>query len=102
MVRLDHRVRHFENIYAKTSLPHVIKKSIVAIVRFSKELLFTRILNRESLRLSEQEHQARVVRQNFRYGQSYRAGIHEQMQTMKTRLSMLEETHDQYRKYRSI
>lgn len=102
MVRLDHRVRHFENIYAKTSLPHVIKKSIVAIVRFSKELLFTRILNRESLRLSEQEHQARVVRQNFRYGQSYRAGIHEQMQTMKTRLSMLEETHDQYRKYKSF
>lgn len=102
MVRLDHRVRHFENIYAKTSLPNVIKKSIVALVRFSKELLFTRILNRESLRLSEQESQTRLVRQNFRYGQSYRTGIHEQMQTMKTRLSLLEETHDQCRKYKSF
>ena len=102
MVRLDHRVRHFENIYAKTSLPNVIKKSIVAIVRFSKELLFTRILNRESLRLSEQESQARGVRQNFRYGQSYRAGIHEQMQTMKTRLKIMEETHDHSRKYKSF
>lgn len=102
MVRLDHRVRHFENIYAKTSLPNVIKKSIVAIVRFSKELLFTRILNRESLRLSEQESQARLVRQNFRYGHSYRTGIHEQMQTMKTRLFLLEETHDQCRKYKSF
>jgi len=102
MVRLDHRVRHFENIYAKTSLPNVIKKAIVDIVRFSKELLFTRILNRESLRLSEQESQTRVVRQNFRYGHSYRAGIHEQMQTMKTRLSLLEETQASYRKYKSF
>lgn len=102
MVRLDHRVRYFENIYAKTSLPNVIKKAIVEIVRFSKALLFTRILNRESLRLSEHESQARVVRQNFRYGQSYRAGIHEQMQTMKTRLSMLEETQASYRKYKSF
>ncbi len=102
MVRLDHRVRHFENIYAKTSLPNIIKKAIVDIVRFSKELLFTRILNCESLHLSEQESQARGIRQNFRYGQSYRAGIHEQMQTMKTRLSLLEETHDQCRKYKSF
>jgi len=102
MVRLDHRVRHFENIYAKTSLPNVIKKSIVEIVRFSKELLFTRTLNRESLRLSEQESQARIVRQNFRYGRSYRTGIHEQIQTMKTRLKIMEETHGQCRKYKSF
>lgn len=102
MTRLDKRVRHFENIYAKTSLPNVIKKSIVEIVRFSKELLFNRILNRESLRLSEQESQARIVRQNFRYGRSYRTGIHEQIQTMETRLSMLEETQASYRKYKSF
>ncbi len=102
MTRLDKRVRHFENIYAKTSLPNIIKKSIVEIVRFSKELLFTRILNRESLRLSEQESQARIVRQNFRYGRSFRTGIHEQIQTMKTRLSMLEESHEHYRKYKSF
>ncbi|MFN7114666.1 MAG: MobQ family relaxase [Alphaproteobacteria bacterium] len=102
MTRLDKRVRQFENIYAKTSLPNVIKKSIVEIVRFSKELLFNRILNRESLRLSEQESQARIVRQNFRYGRSYRTGIHEQIQTMKTRLSMLEETQTSYRKYKSF
>lgn len=102
MARLDKRVRQFENIYAKTSLPNIIKKSIVEIVRFSKELLFTRILNRESLRLSEQESQARIVRQNFRYGRSYRTGIHEQIQTMKTRLSMLEESHEHYRKYKSF
>lgn len=102
MARLDKRVRQFENIYAKTSLPNIIKKSIVEIVRFSKELLFTRILNRESLRLSEQESQARIVRQNFRYGRSYRTGIHEQIQTMKTRLSMLEESHENYRKYKSF
>ncbi len=102
MTRLDKRVRQFENIYAKTSLPNVIKKSIVEIVRFSKELLFTRILNRESLCLSEQESQARIVRQNFRYGRSFRTGIHEQIQTMKTRLSMLEENHEHYRKYKSF
>jgi len=102
MTRLDKRVRQFENIYAKTSLPNVIKKSIVEIVRFSKDLLFTRILNREALRLSEQESQARIVRQSFRYGRSYRTGIHEQIQTMKTRLSMLEESHEHYRKYKSF
>lgn len=102
MVRLDHRVRQFENIYAKTSLPAVIKKSIVEIVRFSKELLFTRILSREALRLTEQELQARNVRQNFRYGQSYRTGIHQQIQTMKTRLKIMEETHEQCRKYKSF
>lgn len=102
MTRLDKRVRQFENIYAKTSLPNVIKKSIVEIVRFSKDLLFNRILNRETLRLSEQESQERIVRQNFRYGRSYRTGIHEQIQTMKTRLSMLEETQTSYRKYKSF
>ncbi|WP_435641774.1 MobQ family relaxase [Micavibrio aeruginosavorus] len=102
MVRLDHRVRQFENIYAKTSLPAVIKKSIVEIVRFSKELLFTRILNREALRLTEQEYQTRNVRQNFRYGRSYRTGIHEQIQTMKNRLKIMEETHEQCRKYKSF
>jgi hypothetical protein len=102
MTRLDKKVRHFENIYAKTSLPNAIKKSIVEIVQFSKELLFTRILNRESLRLSEQESQARITRQNFRYGRSYREGIHEQIREMKTRLSILEESHDHYRKYKSF
>lgn len=102
MTRLDKRVRHFENIYAKTSLPNVIKKSIVEIVRFSKDLLFNRILNREALRLSEQESQARIVRQNFRYGRSFRTGIHEQIREMKTRLSMLEESHEHYRKYKSF
>ena len=102
MVRLDHRVRQFENIYAKTSLPSIIKKSIVEIVRFSKELLFTRILNREALRLSEQEYQTRNVRQNFRYGRSYRTGIHEQIQTMKNRLKIMEETHEHCRKYKSF
>lgn len=102
MTRLDKRVRQFENIYAKTSLPSIIKKSIVNIVRFSKDLLFNRILNREALRLSEQESQARIVRQNFRYGRSYRTGIHEQIREMKTRLSMLEESHENYRKYKSF
>lgn len=102
IVRLDHRVRHFENIYAKTSLPHVIKKAIVGIVRFSKELLFSRVLNRDALKLSEQESQARSVRQNFRYGRSYRAGIHEQINTMKTRLKIMEQTHDSHQKYKSF
>ncbi|MCL4677142.1 MAG: MobA/MobL family protein [Alphaproteobacteria bacterium] len=102
MVRLDHRVRQFENLYAKTSLPAVIKKSIFEIVRFSKELLFSRILNRESLRFTDRESQARNVRQNFRYGRSYRTGIHEQIQTMKTRLKIMEETHEQCRKYKSF
>ncbi len=102
MTRLDKRVRQFENIYTKTSLPSIIKKSIVEIVRFSKELLFTRVLNREALRLSEQESQARIVRQNFRYGRSYRTGIHEQIREMKTRLSMLEESQTSYRKYKSF
>jgi hypothetical protein len=102
MTRLDKKVRHFENIYAKTSLPNVIKKSIVEIVKFSKDLLFIRILNRESLRLSEQESQVRIVRQNFRYGRSYREGIHEQIREMKTRLSMLEESQNHYQKYTSF
>ncbi len=102
MVRLDHRVRHFENIYAKTSLPHVIKKSIVALVRFSKELLFTRILHRQALNLSSQEHQTRMIRQNFRYGQSYRVGIHEQIQAMRTRLHVLEDMQPSYTKYKAF
>lgn len=102
MTRLDKKVRHFENIYAKTSLPNFIKKAIVAVVKFSKEILLPRILNRESLHLSEQEQQARLVRQNFRYGRSYRTGIHEQIREMKTRLSILEESHQHYRKYKSF
>lgn len=102
MTRLDKRVRHFENIYAKTSLPNVIKKAIVAVVKFSKEILLPRILNRESLRLSEQEQQTRLVRQNFRYGRSYRTGIHEQIREMKTRLSILEESQKHYKKYKSF
>src|SRR5690606_19595592 len=34
MVRLDHRVHHFEEIYAKTSLPSAIKKAIVEVIKF--------------------------------------------------------------------
>ncbi len=102
IVRLDHRVHHFEEIYAKTSLPNAIKKAIVNVVKFSKELLFVRILNREALKLSEQEYQTRMIRQNFRYHRSYRVGVHEQINTMKTRLNRLEEMTTSYKRYKGF
>lgn len=100
MAKLDRKVQHFENIYAKTSLPNSIKKSIVEIIRFSKELLSKRTVNREALRLSAIEAQTRIIRQNFRYRRSYREGIHGQINTMKLRLHILEETHNHYQKYK--
>lgn len=102
MTRLDNRVHHFETLYSKTSLSSAIKKSIVEIVRFSKELLFTRILNRQALNLSNQENQTRMIRQNFRYGRSFRVGIHEQIQTMRTRLHVLEDMQSSYTKYKAF
>ncbi len=102
MTRLDKRVHHFETLYSKTSLSSVIKKSIVEIVRFAKELLFTRILHRQALNLSGQEYQTRMVRQNFRYGRSYRVGIHDQIQTMRTRLHILEDMQASYTKYKAF
>ena len=102
MVRLDHRVHHFEEIYARTSLPSAIRKAIVNVVQVSKELLFTRILNREALKLSEQEYQTRMIRQNFRYHRSYRVGVHEKINTMKTRLNKLEEMTASYKRYKGF
>lgn len=102
MTRLDKRVHHFETLYSKTSLSSAIKKSIVEIVRFSKELLFTRILHRQALNLSNHEYQSRMMRQNFRYGRSYRTGIHEQIQTMRTRLHVLEDMKTSYNKYKAF
>lgn len=102
MTRLDKRVHHFEALYSKTSLSSAIKKSIVEIVRFSKELLFARILHRQALNLSNQEYQSRMMRQNFRYGRSYRTGIHEQIQTMRTRLHVLEDMQTSYKKYKAF
>ena len=102
MTRLDKRVHHFETLYSKTSLSSAIKKSIVEIVRFSKDLLFTRILHRQALNLSNQEHQTRMIRQNFRYGRSFRVGIHEQIQTMRTRLHVLEDMQASYTKYKAF
>lgn len=102
MTRLDKRVHHFETLYSKTSLSSAIKKSIVEIVRFSKELLFARILHRQTLNLSSHEYQSRMIRQNFRYGRSYRTGIHEQIQTMRTRLHVLVDMQTSYNKYKSF
>lgn len=102
MTQLDKRVHHFETLYSKTSLSSAIKKSIVEIVRFSKELLFTRILNRQALNLSNQEYQTRMIRQNFRYGRSFRVGIHEQIKTMRTRLHVLEDMQASYTKYKAF
>lgn len=102
MVKLDHRVHLFEEIYAKTSLPRAIKKAIVDVIKFSKELLFTRVLNRAAVKLSEREQQTRMIRQNFRYQRSYRVGIHEQINTMKTRLNMLEDMTASYKRYKKF
>lgn len=102
MSKLDKRVHHFENLYAKTSLPSAIKKAITDIIKFSKELLLPSILNRTALKLSSQESQSRMIRQNFRYKRSYRVGIHAQIQTMRTRLHILEDMQASYTKYKAF
>ncbi len=102
MTLLDKRVHHFENLYSKTRLSSAIKNSIVQIARFSKELLFARILNRQALNLTSQEYQTRMLRQNFRYRKSYRVGIHEQIKTMRTRLHILEDMHSSHTKYKAF
>lgn len=100
MHKLDRKVRQFETLYEKTSLSSGIKKAIVEVAKFAKELVVTRLLNRERIQRTEQDYKTRILRQSTHYGRKYRTGIHEQIQTMKTRLHVLEEMQTSYNKYK--
>jgi hypothetical protein len=102
MTTLDRKVRRFETLQAKISLPAIVKNAIAAVVTFAKEMILPRSKNREALTLSEQEQQARLERQTSRYGRPYKTGIQQQLREMKTRLALLEETHERHNKYKSL
>jgi len=102
MDRLDNRVKNFETLYSRTSLPHALKRSIIEVIRFSKTLLMSRIQARETVQTFKEERKARFERQYFRYGQPYRVGIHQQIREMKFQLQRLEQTADDYKRYKGF
>lgn len=97
--KLDTRLRHIEKFERTTRLPAAIKHSIINAVKFSKALLAGRIERRRQLRLTEKEIEKRKTRHKQRYGRTYRTGIHEKIRAMRSRLDMMKETQDGYRKY---
>lgn len=102
MDRLDTRVRHFGTLLNRTSLPHALIKSIKSIIQFSKDLLISRIQSRETYQTLKEERQARSERQSLRYGRTYRLGIHERMQEMKSQIQRLEDTTQSYKQYKGF
>ncbi len=102
MDRLDNRVKHFETLYSRTSLPNALKRSIIEVIRFSKILLASRLQAREIIQSFKEERKARFERQYFRYGQPYRVGIHQQIREMKFQLQRLEQTADDYKRYKGF
>lgn len=100
--RLDNRVKHFETLYSRTSLPSALKRSIIEVIRFSKTLLVSRLQAREIIQSFKDERKARFERQYFRYGQPYRVGIHQQIREMKFQLQRLEQTADDYKRYKGF
>ena len=99
---LDGRVKQLETVYSKTSLPHILKKSIAELVQLSRELFISRERNRGAAQLTADEKQARRERQLTRYGRAYRTGLHEQIIDMKNQLQRLEETAASYKRYKSF
>jgi len=100
MSRLDTRLRHYQVMEAKTSLSGVVRHAITKAVKVSREILRGRMERRSALRLSEREYRLRISRQKERYGRNYRAGVHDQIKTMRTKLDILKGTHTDYQKYR--
>lgn len=100
MSRLDSRLRHYEQLEAKTRLSGVVCSAIGKAVKFSKDILAGRIERRRILRLTEREKQIRINRQKARYNRNYREGIHAKLKDMRTRLDILKGTHTDYQKYK--
>lgn len=99
---LDRKVRRYERLLSQTSLPqalmHLIREAVILSSRFIKE----RLQGHARISFSHEERHTRAQRQLARYGQSYRLGIHEQMQEMKDNLYKLESTTRHLRYYRQL
>ncbi|MFN3825995.1 MAG: MobQ family relaxase [Micavibrio sp.] len=101
-IRLDRKVKRYERLLNQTSLPQALMHLIKEAVTFSKLFIAERLQGQARTSFSQQERHTRAQRQMARYGQSYRLGIHEQMQEMKGNLHKLETTTTHLRHYRAL
>ena len=77
---------------------HLIREAVIFSSLFIKE----RLQGQARISFSHEERHTRAQRQLVRYGQSYRFGIHEQMQEMKDNLHKLESTSRHLQYYRQL
>lgn len=100
--KLDRKVRRYEMLLSQTSLPQALMHMIREAVIFSGLFIKERLQGQARISFSHEERHTRAQRQLARYGQSYRLGIHEQMQEMKDNLHKLESTTRHLRYYRQL
>lgn len=101
-IKLDRKVKRYERLLNQTSLPQALMHMIKEAVIFSKLFIAERLQGQARTSFSQEERHTRAQRQMARYGQSYRLGIHEQMQEMKDNLHKLETTTTHLRHYRAL
>lgn len=101
-IKLDRKVRRYERLLSQTSLPQALMHLIREAVTFSGLFIKERLQGQARTSFSQEERHTRVQRQLARYGQSYRLGIHEQMQEMKDNLHKLESTTRHLKHYRQL
>lgn len=100
--KLDHRVSQLETLKERTSLGARILSSLTDLVKFSKDLIFGREKYGEAVKLSTEERATRAERQREHYGRTYRAGLHERIQEMRTNLDQLEQLKVSYTAYKGF
>ncbi len=89
--KLDTRVHKLETLKEKTGFGQRILSSLSELVKISKNLFLGREEYRGAVKLSETERATRAERQREYYGREYRAGLHEQIKTMRSNLDRLEQ-----------
>lgn len=100
--KLDIKVKRYERLLSQTSLPQALMHLIKEAVIFSGLFIKERLQGQARSGFSQEERHTRAQRQLVRYGQSYRLGIHEQMQEMKDNLHKLESTTRHLQYYRQL
>lgn len=101
-LKLDRKVRRYERLLSQTSLPQALMHLIKEAVIFSGLFIKERLQGQARMSFSHEERHTRAQRQMARYGQSYRLGIHEQMQEMKDNLHKLESATRHLQYYRQL
>lgn len=100
--KLERRQQRVQELLEKSTLPFAIKASVEASLKTLKNTLFAKNKPRKLFQLSADEKHARTERQRARYGLSYRTGLHERMQEMRTNLDTLETKQSEYKRFKSF